>query len=354
VTSFRVLHVSDFHIGEYADRSDPRWAVKAAIKRWGAYFTKSEIKKRVFGASYPGLHFATHRVLPLEDIIRFVLEPKNAIDFVVCSGDLAATGHPNDLKASLNYFEKGIRGFGPKAETIRAGLLSSGKRVFFMPGNHDRYGDKGAAGNKTFDLIYQRFWGTKKREHIDHIVAVKNGVRLIVIAADFTLKRNDDAQRVGVWPKSLTKWGQGKCYEETLVELESHTQAVLISYPSCTVVWAVHFPPSSVKDERLKLIDGEKVLIKAKELNVGVLLSGHVHEKMTNTYSNCVSLTAGSCSAVDAVNNHEAHILTFDLEGNSIKKLTRDNLHIEGGVFVLNGVPEVFEAELKHSSSISK
>ena len=94
---FNILHVSDFHISVEPNRRN-------AAYLFGDLKVKYQKPSAESGATFPrahcGLHFSSHRTAPLEDLLRLVSDRRNAIDMIVCSGDLATTGFRNDLESA--------------------------------------------------------------------------------------------------------------------------------------------------------------------------------------------------------------------------------------------------------------
>jgi 3',5'-cyclic AMP phosphodiesterase CpdA len=325
---FRVLHVSDFHIGAEANR-----------RHWKYIDTD---RKSVYSSSYGyksnryGFHFSSHRAAPLEDLLRLINDKRNGIDMIFCTGDLSTTGKALDLRAAHEYFEHGIHEFGPFDIPIYASFIKSKKSVLLMPGNHDRYASLGQPGSAAFQTEFRDHWQTRNLEDVDFKSARKGDERVAVVAADFSLRTSKDAKRVGKFTKQLTSMGQGRCYDAVVTNLKALTKHVRENYPGAAVVWAIHYPIYEPKDKKLDLLDKEKIQIAAKEMNVTIVLGGHIHQSALVDCANVKNIIAGSCSAVDIDDDaaHEAHIINFEVDGGKITFASREDLVFDRGMFV--------------------
>ncbi len=283
-----------------------------------------------------GFDFSSHRSAPLEDLLRLVNDKRNGIDMIFCTGDLATTGKAVDLRAALEYFELGIFEFGPIDIPIYTSFLNSKKSVLLMPGNHDRYASFGQPGSATFQIEFRKFWQTRELKDVDYRSARKGGERVAVVAADFSLRASKDARKVGKYPKQITSLGQGRCYDDVIENLKEITNRVRKKYPGTAIVWAVHYPIFEPEDKLLDLNEKEKVQAAANEMNVNVIIGGHIHKSALVDCSSIQNIIAGSCSAVDIDEGeaHEAHIINFMVEGNRITFTSREDLVFDRGMFV--------------------
>ena len=100
-------------------------------------------------------------------------------------------------------------------------------------------------------------------------------MRVVTIAADLSLRTAADAE---VW-KFINKHGQGRVYDDILAELERVTlEAIDMSEGTTAIVWAIHFPPfcEDISSD-MRLLGEKRLLEKAVELGVPIILAGHSH-----------------------------------------------------------------------------
>ena len=269
--SFRLLHLSDLHIG---------------------------VHQKVIG-------FPDRRHLPQYPLGQLSLSPSsydfdlakavakhafvrgNQLDAILITGDLATVGYTPDLTRAHAYVHAPglpapLPGQPPWAWApwLSASgfptLEPAGAPVVLLPGNHDRFdGWRLHAGGATFDGIFHADWdGRRKAQTL--IVLQLGRENLAIIAADFTLQRDADADVAtgGRW----ADMGQGKVYPAVLQALIQETQVQRAQYELLGVVWALHFPPEWVgMDPALRLVD-DQLLATASAGGVTHLFSGHTHE----------------------------------------------------------------------------
>jgi hypothetical protein len=101
-----------------------------------------------------------------------------------------------------------------------------------------------------------------------------------MLAADFSLKQLGD--HVGLYG-----WlAQGRVYDAVLNELVRKTEEQIAKHQEhgeglFTILWVIHFPPGFPRiSPTNRLIEEEKIIEKAKELEVAAILAGHTHEQL--------------------------------------------------------------------------
>ena len=200
-----------------------------------------------------------------------------------------------------------------------------GVKFCLLPGNHDRWtpyrkGHDSAVlsfgydpGGTDFHSVFSSYWGP---EDVSTFTIPKDNLSVTVITADFSLRFASDAE---TW-KFVNKHGQGRVYEDILTALESATlDAMNSSEMTTAVLWAVHFPPFCPDiGSDMRLIDQRKLLEKADELGVRIILAGHSH--VANPYSALPYETDVFCAGTLTEYNHsknQFYIISFeDLGGN--------------------------------------
>jgi 3',5'-cyclic AMP phosphodiesterase CpdA len=269
--SFRLLHLSDLHIA---------------------------VQQKVIG-------FPDRRHLPQYPLGQFSLSPSsydfdlakavakhafllgNQLDAILITGDLATLGYTADLTLARDYghapgLPQPLPGQPPWtwAPWLNASgfptLEPSGAPVILLPGNHDRFhGWLLHAGGTAFDVVFVADWdGRRKAQTL--IVLQLGREHLAILAADFTLQRDADADAAtgGRWAYV----GQGKVYPAVLQALLQETMSQRAQYQPLALVWALHFPPEwAGMDPVLRLVD-DHLLAVASRAGVAHLFCGHTHE----------------------------------------------------------------------------
>ena len=167
--------------------------------------------------------------------------------------------------------------------------------MWYLPGNHDRF-EPNKGWIKSHGLVFPRFFDPGGTE-FDRLVNFtttpamylgampdwSTGVaplRVVVLAADFSLKQL--GHHVGLYG-----WlAQGRIYDSILDELVRKTEDQIAKHKDLghglfTILWVVHFPPAFPHiSSTNRLIDEEKLIERAKELEVTAILAGHTHEQV--------------------------------------------------------------------------
>ena len=256
----------------------------------------------------------------------------NQLDAILITGDLATVGSAVDLTLTHDYVHapgltaplpgQPVWTWAPWLSASRFPTLeSSGAPVVLLPGNHDRFnGWLLHAGGTTFDAIFAGDWDGRRKAQT--LVILQLGTeRLGIIAADFTLQNNADADSLtgGRW----AYMGQGKAYSSIVQALVQETQDQQAQYDALAVVWAVHFPPEFAQiDPVLRLLD-EHLLVAATKVGAAHLFCGHTHEPRQYALPGnpgvqvyCAGTATQYCAPPPNANS--IHPLEIDMDGGRI------------------------------------
>lgn len=286
---FRLIHASDLHLAQVAERLHPYdhpegTRLRAVLNNFISA-PLSQFYKLSSHSTDVALAFADR-----------VAHWPHALDGVIITGDIASTGSAADLTAAADYFH----GRAPEQweRRLPAALCSlvrnpHGAPLMLMPGNHDRYGDRPMyyPGSPWFEALFGVQWnlrtGARVGAHAHHravrtTVLFKGDVALAVCRADFSLT---DSNQSDLSP--LDYMGQGRVCTRAdgdpalsaLGELVEQTRAFRRHHGAqAPVIWGIHFPPAHPDIKRpLRLIDDEYLLAAAREEGIRLILSGHTH-----------------------------------------------------------------------------
>lgn len=252
MTTIRLLHISDLHVSRFRNIRQ--------VSKW-----------RLSGLANPNFTFAPlHSEGKLKAFLSFLRSQAAALDGIVITGDIATTGRSFDLDNAFRVADERIKPIGVD--------------LCLLPGNHDRWvphfkGQSSAIrsfgydpGGTDFHSVFSSYWGPGD---VRTISIVKDKFRVAVVTADFSLR---SAQHALVW-KFVNKHGQGRVYDDILIDLEDATlRAWDNDEPTIAVIWAIHFPPFCPDiGSDMTLIDEKLLLDKADELGVQVIMAGHSH-----------------------------------------------------------------------------
>jgi hypothetical protein len=170
----------------------------------------------------------------------------NRLDVILVTGDLATTGDARDLRPAHEFVDAAPVS-GRRAPWLTAAgkptLQAAGAPIVLLPGNHDRYqGLTKNAGGTQFDAFFANYWKTSSRGQLPASPSVQTlvvlqggtGEKLAIVAADFTLATNADADASrGGWFAYL---GQSKAYQVIVDALKKETADQRNLYSSLAVV----------------------------------------------------------------------------------------------------------------------
>jgi len=242
------------------------------------------------------------------------------IDFAIITGDVATTGHQEDLEKAHSFIDGAWedRWFSRGGASLSASThLNS---FALLPGNHDRYGDRGKPGNALFDKVFSDYWNDGKR--VTSRIISKAGVSMAVVMADFTLVRKRDAS----W-KPFSYLGQGKVYDDKLdnrlEELKRYTSELRKRFSIDFIVWATHFPPQYPRiPNKLRLLNEEKLVALAEEMDVNLILAGHMHKHKAYPISEkCVVLCSGTATGFNKTYDNAFAVVEVTVSGGAKRKI---------------------------------
>jgi predicted MPP superfamily phosphohydrolase len=347
MANFHLLHASDFHFCVEANRENrvqmwkdrksdwykisdskgnhiksPRFDLAADLGV-GSY-TWSDWTQQVL---FKDFHFSSYRWDVAEQFARFVEVNKDQIDIMVLTGDFAATGLESDLKAAKKLVTSDPNYASNFRNSKISAPLSHGIPSLLLPGNHDRYSSAtGRPGGRNFEEEFREFW--------PRIPSITNKVTwqtvgveecLIVIGADFTLKSEADIKSDGSVSQEFIKLrrllGRGVCHHDILQDLVKTTEALKIDFPSAAIVWSVHFPVGQIENDDLAFVNWELLRDAALNQDIKIILAGHIHKQARISHEKCDLLIAGSCCAVDFINEQSFSILEIDTLGKELRNV---------------------------------
>jgi hypothetical protein len=191
-----------------------------------------------------------------------------------------------------------------------------------MPGNHDRYrSNNGESGSRTFDLIFENHWARSDPEISTAILNRPDRAALAIIAADFTLRADSDADSPTRW----MRYGQGYAYADIVEKLVRKTDELRKRVSGIGIIWTIHFPPSRECDGfcgYLQLRYHDRIVEAAHVSNIKTILAGHIHERKTIRLGELDIICAGSGCGFGEEHGNWLHDLEIDVEG-GIASLSR-------------------------------
>jgi 3',5'-cyclic AMP phosphodiesterase CpdA len=255
---FRLLHLSDLHVAERT----------YFVERGGTFLQRYGPKGLAERYSHPAR-------LPLLKAVARLAYQEGPLDAILITGDLSNWGDVPSLRAARNFVMAKSAGGWHDAQGLPTLQRPDGSApIHLLPGNHDRYlrvGGLGGPGGLLFDEVFQGYWQVGQG-----VTAFVLGRSLGVVMGDMTLTSaaHGTSFQGGFW-------GQGKAYVERIAFMKVQTELLRAKHPALAVLWAVHFAPE-FKDlpEELRLIDGDRLIEAAQELDVRYLLCGHTHSHL--------------------------------------------------------------------------
>lgn len=300
MATIRLLHISDLHVSNFLDIRQ--------ISKWRVSGLSSTVRNFTFAPAYSQNK--------LNRFLSFLRKQSTTLDQIIITGDIATTGRRFDLDKAFRIIDGRIQPMGVD--------------LCLLPGNHDRWvphfkGQNSAIrsfgydpGGTDFHSVFSSYWGPGD---VRTTPIVKDNFRIAVVTADLSLRSAQDAL---VW-KFVNKHGQGRVYDDILVELENATLSALDNdEPTIAVIWALHFPPFCPDiGSDMKIIDEKLLLDKAEELGVQIIVAGHSH--VGNPYTahpyQIDVFCAGTLTEIDPSENQFFIMELEDLDGSFRYKL---------------------------------
>lgn len=308
MSSIRILHASDLHIAVPDQRRSFNDSLKDAISSLPDRSPKATwkaLRKMSIASSYEPralnhlAEFIVHNAKGVKpDVEQYTVTTaaqhgvvllKEKLDAIILTGDLATTGLDRDLKRVDLFLHEQYDSDVPHKPIDRRSIIATLSAldktktpVAFLPGNHDRYWFHWKVptympGHRAFDSLLSDYHSHPVQRTL--ITAEHNELQVVILSADFTLRRFSDHEGPFGWI------AQGKVYEDKdndiLGDLINQTISEITACPPnipLCILWAVHFPPEFERQlDQHKLINAGRLLEEADRLHVNGILSGHTH-----------------------------------------------------------------------------
>ncbi len=262
-------------------------------------------------------------------------------DAILFTGDMAETGHIDDLNTALKYFDSNV------SDNERPWLLAddfptiinSSKNIFVLPGNHDRFHHPNRyPNNKKFDEVFSDYWPYGKYIKggmSTFTVDDNNAVGLSIVLADFSLEKREHGEeglKTAITRRKFGYYGQGKAYDYRVKKLVEATEKIKDEFPNYPVIWAIHFEPLNNKST-MQLLDESTFIDAVRDNNIACVLNGHTHKEKTQIIDGtlCTSITSPSPFASSLQHKNGFSIIDFYVDGNEI-------VEVKVNPFIFKGV----------------
>jgi hypothetical protein len=307
MSSFRILHLSDFHFCIEPNRknlvilmSNPR-----SLFVYGLSDGKYKYSLRKPESYDPDIADA---------VSRFCYQYRGNLDLVLVSGDLATTGLATDLAVAKNFFAPAAED-SYKTEDGHPTIRQFDLTVFPSPGNHDRWKDnKGEPGGTNYDFTFGKISKNSVGSSDSIVLKSEDQKTLGIVFCDNCLKSSAHADK----PSPIYRRGQGRVYKERVDDLVSETKRLRKKYRGIGIVWVSHFPVLPDTEKRLALKDRDILSEAAKAENITVIMSGHVHKNCTVPFNGVDNIVADSSMAVDRNCQNVIGIVEIDVNNGSL------------------------------------
>lgn len=313
MATIRILHASDLHLAKNSRQRSPVdkfsdlsgedlgflnlsklafETFKALLLKAAASSYDPELLKSLAWFVYENARrkFSATRVLVEDD-------GPEKIDAVILTGDLATTGDAKDIGKVKDFLTAPFDSrYIYLSAAKQATLTASQIPVWYLPGNHDRFVATldfefvhnlafpriFNPGGHNFDVQLQNFQAEPVRVlgYLKEPLTKNSSLCVIVLAADFSLKRFEDHEGLYGW------LAQGKVdLEDILPRLVKKTNEEIAKHKASGAgvicpLWAIHFPPGFPHIKKGSRLIGQKELIQAaKGCGVKAVLAGHTHEQ---------------------------------------------------------------------------
>ena len=341
---FRFVHLADLHFSVYPSHVNPLDRRDKSRLHKAAWIL--ERKRRSGPWSLPTTFEPDVAVVLARDLKDKV--QSKSIDGIIVTGDLATTGHERDLNVAKQFLTGKL---GPEfvLSDLGGGFMNffAALPVIVLPGNHDRYTENFAGWSQQFEAKrnfspawcggykhVNRVTADSNSKRLRYSVFEKGGEKLILVQADFSLKRWFDADlTMGV----AGILGQGYAYNDVIKSLKALTARLRDKFSCRTVIWLCHFPPDPNDDSacpaNMEMRYGSRLSKAASASDVKYILAGHIHRHI------CYSPISGlevicSASATDPVDTPSFNEITFSVSGGRLIGAEWQVRSYSGGSFV--------------------
>jgi 3',5'-cyclic AMP phosphodiesterase CpdA len=314
MTSINILHASDLHVSVHKQLRSPLDRLSDLDAPWdvsaGGIADKLRITRNLITAWWQRMAVSSYDPEILESLAEFIYENaklkldddgseiaeegEEKLDAVLLTGDLATTGRRDDIERVSKFLRAKFNAKYPHRsdeDDYRGATLSAVKiPVLFLPGNHDRF----VPTREMYERVYPKFFtpgGIEfdqllfdyRRQPLREIelsskVSEGKNLRVVLLAADFTLEHFDDHEGLYGW------LAQGKVYSDIRQRMIARTEQLREQKKDdeiLCVLWAVHFPPDYPGNpDHSKLIGDGKLISGANQAGVRAVLAGHTHEQL--------------------------------------------------------------------------
>lgn len=315
--TIRLVHATDFHFAETPARLPPLLANGSSffvrLKSEGTKVTLAEAESH-----NPGI---------ASSFAKWMWERRAQVDVFLVTGDLATTGNASDLKRAQQFFtEKTSEDLkwlsSNKSDTTLSPSVRP-ERVVMIPGNHDRFHSLThlppyGPGNRAFEDHFGLFWPSTARVNRKIFGRNSEVERLIVIAADFTL-REPTLRQIN----TFGYLGEGDVDDITLTQLKSATRQTKKSYPSAVIFWAVHFCPRTGVVPTLSLKLADTLISAAIEFGIHHIFCGHVHYDLIDQQNSVWIHTTGPTTTMSPDIARCFADYEIGIEGSEMKTMKR-------------------------------
>lgn len=318
--TFRIAHLSDLHFSTVTHRLNP-WEAEEAIRQRAAAVMAELRRNRGGNRISQVLYPSTFEPDVAISLLRRLAGELPELDALIVTGDLATTGHSDDMQVARNYFAGSIPiDWDPAAVTPPPSLLENSIPILTLPGNHDRY--EGIAlipGALSYERLFGKYWDLD-RGHAYSFEESAGGARvratalqkgsfgLGIVLGDFSLAAASDGE-------GLTGYiGQGRVAHEILEAMLNATDALRTEASEqevkSSIIWAIHFAPSFPDTPNtLRLINEQSLLSAAAANGIPLVLCGHTHEPREYVHASTpqVRILCSGSSTGTSVHEHHSY-----------------------------------------------
>lgn len=219
-------------------------------------------------------------------------------DWLIITGDLTHTGRVADLRDAREFV------LNIESDFLK-GANRGGCSLALLPGNHDRYKNKGPEPGNVgpFEDKFKRFWNIGQSVQFS---VLSEELRVQAGFADFSLQEKDafhlpslkgwgrrhpTAEEFRKWAEV---WGAGCVHEGLLEELAASSASRIED--GWRIIWIIHFAPFHPglgEADPLRLRNEEKLISRAKELGITHIFCGHTHAQNHYTIDGVEVFCAG-------------------------------------------------------------